>query len=120
MPFQDAYLSLLGMQTVKGGGFLWWLFCVCFLLLVFFPVYFICMSSILGPFYCWVLTANQARARTHTLSLSLILHNLNVFDAFNKMGLLEESSNKLSTVSPLSSSAAGVWGFCLGGWWWWC
>lgn len=39
-----------------------------------------------------------------------ILHSLNVFDIFNKMGLLHESSDELSTVSHLSASAAGVCG----------
>lgn len=45
-----------------------------------------------------------------TLLFFFILHSLSVFDIFNKMGLLQESSNEFgtSTSSSLSSSAAGV------------
>lgn len=106
MPFQDAYLSLLGMQTVKGGFFF---------VVAFFVFGFCCC------FYAWTLfwdlsTVGSGLQTGRTFFF--ILHSLNVFDIFNKMGLLRESSDELSTVSPLSASAAGVCGWGVWGFHW--
>lgn len=83
--FQDACLLLLGKQRI--------FFCVVtFLYLV--SVLFFYLNSVLGPFF-------------------YTIPDLNVFDIFTRMGLLQESSNKCGVLSWLSTSAAGLWGFCL-------
>lgn len=98
VPFQNAYLSLLGMQTVKGGvfgdGFFLFGFC-------WFCFYAWTLFWDLSPVRCWLWIRH---------SVVFILHSLNVFDMFIKMGLLQEFGNEFSTSSSLSSSAAGVWG----------
>lgn len=99
MPFRDAYLSPLGMQTVKGGFFLWWLF-LCLVFVVVF-MHELCF----GTFLLLGLDCKPG-----VLFFFFILHSLNVFDILNKMRLLQESSSELSAISPLSTSAAGVCG----------
>lgn len=81
--FQNAYLLLLGKQRFKGI-----FFCVVtFLYLV--SVLFFYLNSVLGPFF-------------------YAIPDLNVFDIFTRMGLLQESSNKRGILSWLSTSTAGL------------
>lgn len=42
-----------------------------------------------------------------------IIYSLNGFDIFVNMGLLQESSNKYSILSSLSTSSAGLWRSCV-------
>lgn len=63
-------------------------FCVVtFLYLV--SVLFFYLNSVLGPFF-------------------YAIPDLNVFDIFTRMGLLQESSNKCGVLSWLSTSTAGL------------
>lgn len=80
------------------GFFLWWPF-LCLVFVVVF-MHELCF----GTFLLLGLDCKPGAL------FFFILHSLNVFDIFNKMGLLRESSDELSTVSPLSASAAGVCG----------
>lgn len=100
-----TYLCWVCRQS-RVGFFLWWPF-LCLVFVVVF-MHELCF----GTFLLLGLDCKPGAL------FFFILHSLNVFDIFNKMGLLRESSDELSTVSPLSASAAGVCGWGVWGFHW--